>query len=483
MMMLKPVGAPPVTVGDAFGPPPFNLDAEQALLGALLMRNDVFEDVAQLDRAHFFDPLHASIFDVVTSIIRSGRKATLPEVLKFFEDSEPVDANTTAKAYILRLMREVPTLTGAKEYARVILNAALCRNLIVIGEDIIMSAREINVDREPQVLIEEAEERLFNLTEAARFDNNHVMDFGTAAELAWQEIQSARDGKKRSLQTGLVDLDRKLGGMQPSNLIVLAGRPSMGKTALATNIAFNVAKNKETGGFVDFYSLEMSGTELANRIISFEVRKASSDFRNGTASPDMVRRAGEVVQSLKTLALGIDQTGGISIATLTARARRNKRRRGTKLVVVDYLQLMQASRRKNPGNRVEDVTEITSGLKTLAKELDVPVLALSQLNRAVESRDNKRPQLSDLRESGSIEQDADVVMFVYRDEYYVERDRPADKSDEKKWLQRLASVANKAEVIIGKQRHGETGTVDVGFKPDLTQFYNLARQEVSNDRA
>lgn len=478
--MLKAVGTPPATVGDAFGPPPFNLEAEQAVLGALLMRNEVYEEVVQLEPSHFYDPLHASIFDVVSSIIRSGRRATLPEVLKFFEDAEPIDATTSAKAYILRLMREVPSLIGAKEYARVIVNAAICRHLITIGEDIIVSARETSLDNEPKDLIEEAEGRLFSLTDAAKFEDAQVMDFGKAAELAWQEIQDARDGKRRALATGLVDLDRKIGGLQPSNLVILAGRPSMGKTALATNIAFNVAKS---GAFVDFYSLEMSGTELANRIISFEVKKAASEFRAGKASAFMIDKAGEAVKSLQKLAMSIDQTGGISIATLTARARRNKRRRDTKLIVVDYLQLMQASRRKNAGNRVEDVAEITTGLKALAKELNVPVIALSQLNRAVESRDNKRPQLSDLRESGSIEQDADVVMFVYRDEYYVERDKPADRNKEGEWRSRLASVANKAEVIIGKQRHGETGTVEVGFRPDLTQFFNLARQEVSDDRA
>lgn len=458
--------------------PPFNLEAERALLGALMLRNDLYDEVGKLQRHHFFDPLHAAVFDAICSIIRTGRRATSVEVAKLFERSENIDQGTTAFSYVLGLPKDTPGY-AAKEYARVIINTGIRRNLILIGEDIVAAAREISLDTEPQDLIEEAEERLFNLAELAQPDTGHILDFGVAARIAWEEIKAAKDGDSRALSTGLLDLDRKLGGLHPSNLVILAGRPAMGKTALATNIAHSIAG---AGHFVDFYSLEMSGSELAKRIISARIRKASSDLRTGSLTPAMMDTAEKAVQTLQTLAMSIDQTGGISIATLAARARRNKRRRNTKLVVVDYLQLMQASKRSNAGNRVQDVAEITTGLKALAKELDLPVIALSQLSRNVEHRDNKRPQLSDLRESGSIEQDADIVLFVYRDEYYVERDRPHEMSRYAEWQSRLQATVNKAEIIIGKQRHGETGSVEVAFNPALTQFSNLARQEMSNDR-
>jgi len=463
-----------------FGAPPFNLEAERALLGALLLRNDVFDSIGKLQRHHFFDPFHGAIFDAICTIIRSGRRATSVEVAKLFEKSEAIDQNTSAMMYVLHLASDTPSIIGAKEYARVIFSAAVRRSLIVIGEDIIAAARETTLEAEPQDLIEEAEERLFNLAELAQPDTGHILDFGKAAQMAWEEIKAAKDGQSRALSTGLIDLDRKLGGLHPSNLVILAGRPAMGKTALATNIAFSIA---DAGHFVDFYSLEMSGSELAKRIISARIRKASSDLRMGQLTPAMMSIAEKAVQALQALAMSIDQTGGISIATLAARARRNKRRRNTKLIVVDYLQLMQASRRSNTGNRVQDVAEITTGLKALAKELDVPVVALSQLSRNVEHRDNKRPQLSDLRESGSIEQDADIVLFVYRDEYYVERERPQEMSKYAEWQSRLQATVNKAEIIIGKQRHGETGSVEVAFNPSLTQFSNLARQEAHHDRA
>lgn len=459
--------------------PPFNIEAERALLGALLLRNDLYDDIGRLQRHHFYDPLHAAVFDAICAIIRAGRRATSVEVAKLFERSENIDQSTTAFSYVLGLPKDTPGY-AAKEYARAIVNTGIRRNLILIGEDIVAAARETTLDAEPQDLIEEAEERLFSLAELAQPDTGHIMDFGRAAQLAWEEIKAAKDGDSKALSTGLVDLDRKLGGLHPSNLVILAGRPAMGKTALATNIAHTIAGN---GHFVDFYSLEMSGSELAKRIISARIRKASSDLRTGSLTPAMMSTAEAAVQSLQSLAMSIDQTGGISIATLTARARRNKRRRNTKLIVVDYLQLMQASKRNNGGNRVQDVAEITTGLKALAKELEVPVIALSQLSRNVEHRDNKRPQLSDLRESGSIEQDADIVLFVYRDEYYVERERPQEMSKYAEWQSRLQATVNKAEIIIGKQRHGETGSVEVAFNPSLTQFSNLARQEVSHDRA
>lgn len=463
------------------GKAPYNLEAEQALIGALLLRNDVFDEIGKLQRHHFFDPLHAAVFDAIATIIRSGRRATSVEVAKLFDGAEPIDENTTALMYILRLARETPSLLGVKEYARVIIAASIRRDLVSIGEEIILGAKEATLEAEPNDLIEEAEGRLYQLAESNQPDTGHIVDFGQAAMRAWESIKAAKDGNTRALSTGLIDLDQRMGGLHPSNLIILAGRPGMGKTALAANIACAVA---DAGHFVDFYSLEMSDEELATRVLSSRIRKSSMDLRGGKLTPAMMDITEKAARSFASYPMSIDKTGGISIATLAARARRNKRRRNTKLIVIDYLQLMQASKRNNSGNRVQDVAEITTGLKALAKELDVPIIALSQLSRNVEHRDNKRPQLSDLRESGSIEQDADIVLFVYRDEYYVERDKPArEDSKYEDWQKRLRGTVNKAEIIIGKQRHGETGSVEVAFNPALTQFSNLARQEVSYDRA
>lgn len=461
--------------------PPHNFDAEQALLGALLIRNDSLERVIEIvDPSHFFDPLHAQLYEVIVRLVSSQRKADPITLKPFFEHSEPMTDGTTIPQYLGKLAVNATTTSNVADYAKVIRDMFVRRNLVLIGQDLVTAATEAHVDFPPEDQVEEAESRLYQLASTSKPNSGHIVDFGQAALKAWESIKAAKDGKTRALSTGLIDLDRKMGGLHPSNLVILAGRPSMGKTALALNIACSVA---DAGHFVDFYSLEMSDEELATRVLSARIRKASSDMRGGKLTPHMMEIAEKAVQSLASYPISIDKTGGISIAALAARARRNKRRRNTKLIIVDYLQLMQASKRGGGGNRVQDVAEITTGLKALAKELDVPVLALSQLSRNVEHRDNKRPQLSDLRESGSIEQDADIVLFVYRDEYYVERDRPADTSKVREWQQRLRETANKAEIVIGKQRHGETGTVEVAFNPALTQFSNLARQEVPHDRA
>jgi replicative DNA helicase len=344
------------------------------------------------------------------------------------------------------------------------------------------------VDFAPAEQIEEAERRLFELAETGRYDGGFqrfATALTTAVDMAARAYQ--RDGKLSGLATGLLDVDRMMGGLQSSDLVILAGRPGMGKTALATNIAYNIAKawrgevrpdgrtESVNGGIVGFFSLEMSAEQLATRIISEQTEIPSYRIRRGEIDPSDFDRIAQMAREMETIPLYIDETGGISIAQLTARARRLKRQRGLDLLVVDYIQLLSGSSKRAQEGRVQEVTEITTGLKALAKELNVPILALSQLSRQVESRDDKRPQLSDLRESGSIEQDADVVLFVFREEYYLKNKEPRPGTEEHfKWQGEMDLVHGKAEVIIGKQRHGPTGTIGLQFKADVTRFSDLA---------
>ena len=370
--------------------------------------------------------------------------------------------------------------------------------VILIGEDMVNVAYDAPVDLAPRDQIEDAERRLYELAETGRYDGGFqrfAIALTTAVDMAARAYQ--RDGKLSGIATGLTDLDRMMGGLQHSDLVILAGRPGMGKTALATNIAYNVARawlgevradgHMETlnGGVVGFFSLEMSAEQLATRIIAEQTEIPSYRIRRGEIDPSDFDQIAQVAREMETIPLYIDETGGLSIAQLAARARRLKRQRGLDLLVVDYIQLLQGSGRRSD-NRVQEVTEITTGLKALAKELNVPIVALSQLSRQVESRDDKRPQLSDLRESGSIEQDADVVMFVYREQYYHERSEPAQRADESeekflerhdRWKERGEKVHNIAEVNIAKQRHGPVGTVQLQFSGIITKFSNLAQED------
>jgi replicative DNA helicase len=363
--------------------------------------------------------------------------------------------------------------------------------LISIGEELVVTARDSPVDATPESQIQEAESRLYELAETGKYGQGFVT-FQNALTAAIDMASAAyeRDGQLSGVSTGLIDLDSRMGGLQRSDLIVLAGRPSMGKTALATNIAYNVAKMYRTerqadgtektvnGGKVGFFSLEMAAEQLATRILAEQAEISSSKIRRGMITEDEFRRLVTASQEMSQVPLFIDQTGGISIAQLCARARKLKRQHGLDLLVVDYLQLLSGSKRTGEG-RVQEITEITTGLKALAKELEVPIIALSQLSRQVEQREDKRPQLSDLRESGSIEQDADVVMFVYREEYYVERTKPSEGTPEfAEWQVKMESVMGRAEVVIGKQRHGPVGTVGLSFESEFTRFGNLARDMI-----
>lgn len=475
---------------DFYRQPPHNIEAEQALLGAVLVNNEAFYRVSDfLEPSHFHEPIHRQIYEVTSQIIRTNKVAT-PVTLKTFLPSELSIGDLNLAQYLARLAAEATTIINAEDYGRAIYDLAVRRSLIGIGEDVVNIAYDAPIDMPPRAQIEDAERRLFSLAETGRYDGGfHSFEdaLKTAIDMASAAYQ--RDGHLSGIATGLDDLDRQMGGLQPSDLIVLAGRPAMGKTSLATNIAYNIAKSYRgelqpdgstktvNGGIVGFFSLEMSAEQLATRVIAEQSGVSSSHIRRGSIDENQFARVVAASREMARIPLYIDQTGGISIAQLTARARRLKRQRGLDLIVIDYLQLLSGSGKRSD-NRVQEITEITTGLKALAKELAVPVMALSQLSRQVESRDDKRPQLSDLRESGSIEQDADVVMFVYRDEYYLKGKMPKEGTEEFfKWQAEMEQVAGLAEVIIGKQRHGPTGTVQLQFEAEVTRFSNLVRRD------
>ena len=476
---------------------PHNIEAEQALLGALLVNNDVFDRIAAILRPeHFFDPVHARIFEVAGERIKRNALAT-PVTLKAFFEGDAGLADLGGPAYLARLAGAAISLFAAKDYAQIIYDLAIRRDLIVIGQGIAEKAARMEVDSEPKDQITDAEQLLYQLGEQGRVDKG-FQSFRRAVTDAVNVANAAylREGGLAGLSTGLVDLDRKLGGLHPSDLLILAGRPSMGKTALATNIAFNIANAYKRGtkpdgsegaiegGVVGFYSLEMSAEQLAARVLSEAARVPSHRIREGSMNEDEMRRFIKAARDLENCPLFIDDTPALPISTIAARARRLKRQHGLDALVIDYLQLAKPASSRSDG-RVQEVSEITQGLKAIAKELNVPVIALSQLSRQVESREDKRPQLSDLRESGSIEQDADVVMFVFREEYYKEREKPGDHDLEAmvKWQDAMGALHGKAEVIIGKQRHGPIGTVDLAFEGEFTRFSNLVRpyQEGAND--
>ena len=467
---------------------PQNIEAEQQLLGAILTNNEVFDRIAPILQAeHFFDPLHGRIFEIASSRIQKNALAS-PVTLKAFLADDPGLEAVGGPGYLVRLAGAAISAHAVRDYARLIRDLAVRRDLIGLGRDITARAAQMDVDSEPADQIVEAEQRLYQLGEqghAARGFQSFLKAVTDAVQVAAAAYQ--RDGGLAGLSTGLIDLDRKLGGLHRSDLLILAGRPSMGKTSLATNIAFNIARayrrgtlpdgteGAVNGGVVGFFSLEMSAEQLAARVLSEAAQVPSEQIRRGDMTEDEFRRFVEAAKTLETCPLYIDDTPALPIAQLAARARRLKRTHGLDVLFVDYLQLCRAGGRAE--NRVNEVSEITQGLKAIAKELDIPVVALSQLSRQVESRDDKRPQLSDLRESGSIEQDADVVMFVFREEYYREREKPGDHDLEAmaKWQAVMEQVHGKAEVIIGKQRHGPIGSVEMAFEGRFTRFSDLAR--------
>jgi replicative DNA helicase len=486
----------PDAASPAYRSAPHNIEAEQSLLGAILVNNDAFYRVSDfLEPRHFFEPIHQTIYETAGSLIRMGKVAT-PVTLKTFLPADADIGGMTVGQYLARLAAEATTIINAQDYGRTVYDLSLRRDLIHIGEDMVNVAFDAPVDFAPRAQIEDAERRLYELAESGRYDGG-FQRFSQALTVAVDMAAKAfqRDGKLSGIATGLRDLDTKMGGLQPSDLIILAGRPGMGKTSLATNIAYNIARAYQgevqpdgtmkavNGGVVGFFSCEMSAEQLATRIIAERTGIPSSNIRRGGITENDFEKIRDYSIELQSLPLYVDETGGLSIAQLMARARRLKRQKGLDLIVVDYIQLLQGSGKRGNDNRVQEVTEITTSLKALAKELNVPVVALSQLSRQVESRDDKRPQLSDLRESGSIEQDADVVMFVFREEYYLANKEPrAGTPEYEKWQLDMSLVHGKAEVIIGKQRHGPTGTVDLQFDASVTRFGDLSPDGQLPDR-
>ena len=467
---------------------PHSIEAEQQLLGAILTNNDIFDRVSSIiTKDHFYDPVHARIYDTAAARIAKNALASPVTLKTFLEDDEGLK-ELGGPSYLARLAGAAISAFAARDYAQMIYDLAIRRELIRLGRDISAKAARVDVASEPKEQIVEAEQELYKLAEQGSSESG-FQSFLRAVTDAVQHANAAyqRDGGLAGVSTGLTDLDKKLGGLHKSDLLILAGRPSMGKTSLATNIAFNVAKAYKkgklpdgtegavNGGVVGFFSLEMSAEQLAARILSEASEVPSEQIRRGDMTEGEFRRFVEAAKQLESCPLFIDDTPALPISQVAARARRLKRTHGLDALFVDYLQLLRGTGRSE--NRVNEISEITQGLKAIAKELNIPVIALSQLSRQVESREDKRPQLSDLRESGSIEQDADVVMFVFREEYYKEREKPGDHELEKmaQWQEEMERLHGKAEVVIGKQRHGPIGTVDLSFEGRFTRFGNLAK--------
>ena len=467
---------------------PHSIEAEQQLLGAILTNNDLFDRIAQILRAeHFYDPVHARIFETAAARIAKNNLAS-PVTLKAFLEDDAGLAELGGPAYLMRLAGAAISSFAVRDYAEMIYDLAIRRELIDVGNEIAAKAARVEVQSEPKEQIVEAEQKLYALAEQGQTEQG-FQSFLTAVTDAVKVANAAyqREGGLAGVSTGLIDMDKKLGGLHRSDLLILAGRPSMGKTSLATNVAFNIARAYKKGitssgeegavdgGVVGFFSLEMSAEQLASRILSEVAEIPSNQIRRGDFTEGEFRRIVDAAKELEAAPLFIDDTPALPISQLAARARRLKRTHGLDALFVDYLQLVRGTGRSE--NRVNEISEITMGLKAIAKELDIPVVALSQLSRQVENREDKRPQLSDLRESGSIEQDADVVMFVFREEYYKEREKPGDHELDKMaiWQEEMERLHGKAEVVIGKQRHGPIGTVELSFEGQFTRFGNLVK--------
>lgn len=472
---------------------PHNMEAEQGLLGAILVDNRVLERIGDfLEAEHFFVPAHQRIFKAINTLNDRGQTATPVTLKGYFETDNDLE-QVGGASYLANLAASVITIINAQDYAKTIYDLFLRRQLITLGEEVVNAAYEQNPDKQATDTLEEAEGKLFALAESGDVSSG----FGTIRDAVRTAIEIAEsayhsDSHVTGVTTGLSDMDGMLGGLQKSDLLILAGRPSMGKTALATNIAYNAANayassGGKEGARVGMFSLEMSSDQLATRLISGHAEISSSAIRKGDVKEADFKKFVEASHHLSQVPLYIDDTPALSIGAVRNRARRLKRQHGLDLLVIDYLQLLRGTgSRQSTDNRVNEVSEITRGLKAIAKELDIPVLALSQLSRAVEQREDKKPQLSDLRESGSIEQDADVVMFVYREEYYLSREEPVQKPNEPedkfcerhlRWSERLQENSNIGEAIIAKQRHGPIGAVKMHFEPNFTRFSDLYKPD------
>ncbi len=471
---------------------PHNFEAEQGLLGMLLIDNNHLEKVSDFLRPqHFSHPSHQNIFATIEKMVERGLEAKHTTLKDYFEKDEGLESVGGAK-YLAELANEVPLLNNIHDYASTIYDRYLRREIIRMNQDINSEAFSYNIEKNANQIIEQAESQLFKLSETGVSQGGFETlrdSVITAIEIAEKAYKA--DGHVTGITTGLTDLDHKLGGLHNSDLLILAARPSMGKTSLAVNVAYNAAKayaesGGTQGGIVGFFSLEMSSDQLATRILADQSGISGDDIRKGNIKETDFRKFVEASQRLSQIPLYIDDTPALTIGAVRTRARRLKRQYGLDMLVIDYLQLLQGSgSRQSEGNRVLEISEITRGLKAIAKELNIPVIALSQLSRAVEQREDKRPMLSDLRESGSIEQDSDVVMFIYRREYYLSREEPEKKGGEDdgkfndryaQWQQSLSECNNVADVIVAKQRHGPIGTIGLHFEANLTRFSDLEKR-------
>ena len=452
---------------------PQNLEAEQTVLGSILVSNEIYDEITDINEDSFYNPINKKIYKIIHDLMQKGLLAN-PITLKNFFSNENELNDIGGSEYLVKLTKFSTSKLQIKYYVNLLHDLKIRRNLIQISQETLDESLNKNSEINAEQIIETAEKKLFDIAERGKFNKSYI-DF---KEALTQTIAMASSAYKNEegivgVPTGLRDLDDRLGGLHKQDLIIIAGRPSMGKTALATNIAFNAAKiiiSRKKKSSIVFFSLEMSSEQLSTRILSEQSRIKSNDIRRGKINQDDFEKFIETSKSLENLPLFIDDTPAITISTLSNRARRIKRLHGLDLIIVDYIQLMKSGNYRNEG-RVQEVAEITQGLKALAKELDVPILALSQLSRAVEQRDDKKPQLSDLRESGSIEQDADVVMFVYREEYYLEKLEPrVGTAEHVEWQEKMNLIHNLAELIIGKQRHGPTGLIRLEFESAFTKF-------------
>ncbi len=465
-------------VGKAGGLPS-NIEAEQALIGSILVNNDIIDEVSNIiSHKDFYDPLHSKIYSLIESLHNKGMIANPITLKNSFENDQNL-SEIGGTEYLVKLTRFSSSVRQSIDYAKIIHEKFVRRELVQISQTLSDESMDNSGEKSGEIIIQDTEKSLFDLAERGTF-NQSFLKFNQALD---QTIEMAHNAMKSDqgivgIPTGLDDLDERLGGLHKSDLVIIAGRPSMGKTALATNIAYYASKKileSEKKSSVAFFSLEMSSEQLSTRILSEQARIRSNDIRRGKVSEEEFNRLIETSRSIHELPLYIDETPAITIATLSNRARRIKRLFGLDLIVVDYIQLMTTGSKRFDG-RVQEISEITQGLKALAKELGVPVLALSQLSRAVEQRDDKKPQLADLRESGSIEQDADVVMFVFREEYYLERKEPKLGTIEHgEWQSKMNEILGSADIIIGKQRHGPTGNIKVEFEGIYTRFKNASK--------
>ena len=483
---------------------PHNIEAEQALLGAVLLNNEAFDRIESIEPCHFYEPLHARIFDAMRIEVSNARSFTPVTLGRYFADESPLPGGMTVTQYMGRLVACATSVLNARDYAKCVYDLWTRRQLVTIGEDITNTAYDADLDFSPASQIEEAEGKLFhlgNLGAKKSSEANACQAIDSTISMigaAYQMNASGRDGLA-GLSTGFSDLDKGLGGLAPENLIIIAGRPSQGKSSIAANIAFNVAASIADGtalmaedfasgrslkivngetprtGEVVIYSLEMAVEQIWMRELARKARIPVERQRRGDISEDEYRKLTEVGNQLRSLPIHIDGTGALTIAQLVARSRRRKRLHNTQLIVIDYLQLMSSGRQRDSRNN--EISEISMALKALAKELKIPIIALSQLSRQVENRENKRPFLSDLRESGSLEQDSDIVMFVYREEYYLERKEPKKgTADHYEWENELEQCKGLAEIIIGKHRHGSVGTRTMFFDGAFTEFADLEKR-------